>query len=171
MKYVLDASVAFKWVVPEPDSDKANLLRDDFRNGIHELLDPIYFLPKSCMRLPEPNARAGSRRARPQFCCRRSFYEDHLVKLRRLFFTAGRRASDAATIAAPATGISYASTTQHFFAPHTALTPAGAVCGAKKCGSHTPPTISCQDFGLEHASWRLPLVLGTTPTTFYPCQP
>ena len=46
MKYVLDASVAFKWVVPEPDSDKANLLRDDFRNGIHELLGPDIFPPE-----------------------------------------------------------------------------------------------------------------------------
>lgn len=38
MKYVVDSSVAFKWVVPEQWSDKANLLRDDFRNAIHELL-------------------------------------------------------------------------------------------------------------------------------------
>jgi predicted nucleic acid-binding protein len=44
MKYVLDSSVVFKWEVPETDSDKANLLRDDFRNGIHELLAPD-FLP------------------------------------------------------------------------------------------------------------------------------
>jgi predicted nucleic acid-binding protein len=44
MKYVLDSSVAFKWEVPETDSDKANLLRDDFRNAIHELLAPD-FLP------------------------------------------------------------------------------------------------------------------------------
>src|SRR5713101_7233822 len=40
MKYVLDSSVAFKWEVPETDSHKANLLRDDFRNAIHELLGP-----------------------------------------------------------------------------------------------------------------------------------
>jgi predicted nucleic acid-binding protein len=43
MKYVLDSSVAFKWEVPEKDSDKATLLRDDFRNGIHELLAPDFF--------------------------------------------------------------------------------------------------------------------------------
>jgi predicted nucleic acid-binding protein len=43
MKYVLDSSVAFKWEVPEPDSDKATLLRDDFHNGIHELLAPDFF--------------------------------------------------------------------------------------------------------------------------------
>jgi len=43
MKYVLDASVAFKWEVAETDSDKANLLRDDFRNSIHQLLAPDFF--------------------------------------------------------------------------------------------------------------------------------
>ena len=43
MKYVLDSSVAFKWEVPETDSDKANLLRDDFRNAVHELLAPDFF--------------------------------------------------------------------------------------------------------------------------------
>lgn len=37
MIYVIDTSVAFKWVVPETASDKALLLRDDFRNAIHEL--------------------------------------------------------------------------------------------------------------------------------------
>ena len=40
MKYVVDSSVAFKWVVPEVDSDKADLLRADFLNGIHEFLAP-----------------------------------------------------------------------------------------------------------------------------------
>lgn len=43
MKYVLDASVALKWVLPEPDSAKAVALRDDFRNQIHELLAPDIF--------------------------------------------------------------------------------------------------------------------------------
>ncbi len=40
MRYVLDSSVAFKWLVPEKDSDKALRLRDDFNKGIHELLAP-----------------------------------------------------------------------------------------------------------------------------------
>lgn len=31
MKYVLDASVAVKWVLSEADSPKALSLRDDFR--------------------------------------------------------------------------------------------------------------------------------------------
>ena len=38
MRYILDASVAYKWEVPEPDSDKAVRLRDAFRAGIHELI-------------------------------------------------------------------------------------------------------------------------------------
>ncbi len=43
MKYVLDSSVAFKWVVPEADTDKALRLRDDFHKGLHELLAPDVF--------------------------------------------------------------------------------------------------------------------------------
>jgi predicted nucleic acid-binding protein len=43
MRYVLDSSVAFKWVVPEVDSDKAILLRDETRQGSHELLAPDVF--------------------------------------------------------------------------------------------------------------------------------
>ena len=43
MKYVLNSSVAFKWVVPEVDSDKALRLRDGFRNGLHELIAPDVF--------------------------------------------------------------------------------------------------------------------------------
>ena len=44
MKRVLDSSVGFKWVVPEPHSDKALRLREDYRNGILELLAPDIFL-------------------------------------------------------------------------------------------------------------------------------
>src|SRR5262245_52099787 len=43
MKYVIDASVGFKWLVAEPDSDKAIRLRDDYNNGLHELLAPDHF--------------------------------------------------------------------------------------------------------------------------------
>lgn len=43
MKYVIDTSVAFKWAVAEIDSAKAVSLRDDFRNGVHELLAPDLF--------------------------------------------------------------------------------------------------------------------------------
>jgi predicted nucleic acid-binding protein len=43
MKYVLDSSVAFKWVVPEADSAKAIQLRDEFQKGAHELFAPDVF--------------------------------------------------------------------------------------------------------------------------------
>ena len=40
MKCVLDSSVAFKWELSEIHSDKADALRVDFRNAVHELLAP-----------------------------------------------------------------------------------------------------------------------------------
>jgi predicted nucleic acid-binding protein len=43
MKYVLDASVALKWVLTEPDSPKALAVRDDYRKQLHELLAPDVF--------------------------------------------------------------------------------------------------------------------------------
>jgi predicted nucleic acid-binding protein len=46
MKYVLDSSVAFKWVVPEIDTPKAVKVRDEFRSGVHELISPDVFPPE-----------------------------------------------------------------------------------------------------------------------------
>jgi len=43
MKYVLDSCVALKYVLPESDSSKAIQVRDDFRNGVHELVAPDVF--------------------------------------------------------------------------------------------------------------------------------
>ena len=43
MKYVLDSSVAFKWVVVEALTDKAGKLRAEFRQGLHELIAPDVF--------------------------------------------------------------------------------------------------------------------------------
>jgi predicted nucleic acid-binding protein len=43
MKYVLDSNVALKWVLPEPDADKAVEVREDFRQGVTELLSPDIF--------------------------------------------------------------------------------------------------------------------------------
>jgi predicted nucleic acid-binding protein len=40
MRYVLDSSVALKWVLAEPDSPRAIRLRDDRRAGVHEFLAP-----------------------------------------------------------------------------------------------------------------------------------
>jgi predicted nucleic acid-binding protein len=44
MRYVLDASIALKWVLAEPDSSKADRLRQDLRNQIHEFIAPDSFL-------------------------------------------------------------------------------------------------------------------------------
>ncbi len=43
MKYVLDASVAAKWVLREIHSDKALRLRAGFQNAVHEFLSPDVF--------------------------------------------------------------------------------------------------------------------------------
>lgn len=47
MRYVLDASVALKWVLNEDDSDKAIVLLDNARNQIDELIAPDFF-PAEC---------------------------------------------------------------------------------------------------------------------------
>ena len=43
MKYVIDASVALKWVLPEINSDKAIRLRSEVQAAIHELRSPDIF--------------------------------------------------------------------------------------------------------------------------------
>jgi predicted nucleic acid-binding protein len=43
MRYVLDSSVAFKTLVTEADSPKAQQIYNDYQNGIHELLAPDVF--------------------------------------------------------------------------------------------------------------------------------
>jgi predicted nucleic acid-binding protein len=43
MKYILDSNVTLKWSLPEPDSAKAIRLRDNYQNGVHELLSPDVF--------------------------------------------------------------------------------------------------------------------------------
>lgn len=40
MKYVLDSNVATKWVLPEPDSAKSRIFRDEFGRGLHDLISP-----------------------------------------------------------------------------------------------------------------------------------
>jgi predicted nucleic acid-binding protein len=44
MKYVLDANVALRWVIPGLHTAKALQLRDDYLNNIHELLAPDIYL-------------------------------------------------------------------------------------------------------------------------------
>ena len=43
MKLVLDASVGLKFVLNEPDADRARKLQDEFRSGLHEILAPDVF--------------------------------------------------------------------------------------------------------------------------------
>jgi predicted nucleic acid-binding protein len=43
MQYVLDASVALRWVLPGPLSAKALKLRDEHLNKVHELIAPDLF--------------------------------------------------------------------------------------------------------------------------------
>jgi predicted nucleic acid-binding protein len=43
MKYILDSNVGAKWLLREAESDKAIQLREDFRNGVHELIAPDIF--------------------------------------------------------------------------------------------------------------------------------
>lgn len=43
MKYVVDACVALKWVLPELHSDKGLRLRSDFQGAIYEMLSPDIF--------------------------------------------------------------------------------------------------------------------------------
>ena len=46
MKYVLDSSVAVKFVLPEPDSGKAIRLLDEYSKALHELIAPDIFSPE-----------------------------------------------------------------------------------------------------------------------------
>ena len=43
MKYVVDSSVGFKWAVVEPLTPEARRLRDQYSQGIHDLLAPDVF--------------------------------------------------------------------------------------------------------------------------------
>jgi predicted nucleic acid-binding protein len=43
MRYVLDAAVGLKWVLPEPLAPQARRLRADFQANVHDLLAPNLF--------------------------------------------------------------------------------------------------------------------------------
>lgn len=57
MKYVLDASVGLKWVLPEDGSDKALALGLEYRNGVHELIAPDTFPPEVAHALTRAERR------------------------------------------------------------------------------------------------------------------
>ena len=54
MKYVLDSSVALKWVLPEADSGRALRLRDEYNASIHVLIAPEIFTPEIANGLTSP---------------------------------------------------------------------------------------------------------------------
>jgi predicted nucleic acid-binding protein len=57
MNYVLDASVALKWVLVESDSAKALRLRDDLKNHVHEFHAPDVFSPEVAHALARAERR------------------------------------------------------------------------------------------------------------------
>src|SRR5262249_31255959 len=61
MKYVLDSSVALKWVLPEADSAKAIRLRDEYTTAIHDLLPPAFFPWKSATPFASPERQLRTR--------------------------------------------------------------------------------------------------------------
>jgi predicted nucleic acid-binding protein len=63
MRYVLDSSVAVKWVLAEQDTDKALRLRDAYRNGLHELIAPDWFVLEVMNVLGKAAARKTITRA------------------------------------------------------------------------------------------------------------
>ncbi len=54
---VLDASVALKWVLPEIDTAKAVRLRNEFRQGIRELIAPDVFVVEVAHALTKSERR------------------------------------------------------------------------------------------------------------------
>jgi predicted nucleic acid-binding protein len=63
MKSVLDASVALKWGIAEPDTDKALRLRDAYRLGQHQFIAPDWFLAEVTNILGKTAARGKMTRA------------------------------------------------------------------------------------------------------------
>jgi len=57
MTYVLDASVALKWVLNERGTPKAVRLRNEFRQGIHELIAPDVFVTEVAHGLTKAERR------------------------------------------------------------------------------------------------------------------
>lgn len=74
MRYVLDSSVAFKWVVPEVDTTKALALRSDLVNGIHEFIAPEIYVQEVAHALTR-----GERQKRIAIGDARRFWTDTLL--------------------------------------------------------------------------------------------
>jgi len=90
MRYILNASVALKWVLPEKDTPKAVRLRNAYRQKTHELLAPDVFPAEVAHAL----ARAERRKILqpPEGACRLALilytaprFSPYLALLRRAF--------------------------------------------------------------------------------------
>ena len=57
MKYVLDASVAGCWVLPNPLQAKALKLRAEYQQNIHQLIAPAHFPGEIASASPRLNDR------------------------------------------------------------------------------------------------------------------
>jgi predicted nucleic acid-binding protein len=51
MKYVLDVSVALSWIIPRPLTAKALVLRDEYRQAVHDLIAPSIFSAEAASAL------------------------------------------------------------------------------------------------------------------------
>jgi hypothetical protein len=51
MRYVLDSNVGVKWRPEEDPSDKARVVRDEFVQGLHQLLAPDVFMVEAAHAL------------------------------------------------------------------------------------------------------------------------
>jgi predicted nucleic acid-binding protein len=69
MKNVLDSSVMVKWVLAEPDSDKALRFREDLSNSVHEMVSPDIFTVEAAHALTraERQLRISAGQARTLF--------------------------------------------------------------------------------------------------------
>jgi hypothetical protein len=59
MRLVLDASVALKMEIAEPDSVNAIRLREEYRNAIHELIAPESFSLECAHALTKKSAKVS----------------------------------------------------------------------------------------------------------------
>ena len=59
MKYVIDTSMEVKTFVQEQDSGKAVRLRNDYHQGVHELIAPDFFPTEMCnvLMIPERSGK------------------------------------------------------------------------------------------------------------------
>ncbi|MEB3778711.1 MAG: hypothetical protein GSR85_00550 [Desulfurococcales archaeon] len=63
-KVVVDASVAVKWFIEEEYTREALMLRDSYREGLVDLIAPLFSPTRSTpSNTPEPSGRTSLRRS------------------------------------------------------------------------------------------------------------